>query len=256
MAMSRQDWIEQFVAELAVVIGALAEVSATAAPSDAAPSGGWVTTLRAEGAARGTLSIRFDEAATEALTKRVMALDTIPPASMVIDTLKEMCAQAAGALAQEPPFSGVKLQVESVRAASDDGAADAVRMAVAVGAGETLRLSLWGDIAAVVAAPPGPALPEVVPSAASNPKLDVILDIDLPLVVRFGRTEMPLRALVALGPGSVIDLGRPPDESVEVMVSGQVVARGEVVIVGGNYGVRITDVLNPASRAQSIEGGL
>ena len=42
--------------------------------------------------------------------------------------------------------------------------------------------------------------------------LDVIMDIDLPLVVRFGRTELPLKALTALGPGSVIDLGRSPDE--------------------------------------------
>ena len=82
----------------------------------------------------------------------------------------------------------------------------------------------------------------------------MILDIDLPLVVRFGRTELPLRSLAGLGPGSVIDLGRAPDEPVEVLVTNQVVARGEVVVVGGNYGVRITDVISPADRVRSMEG--
>jgi flagellar motor switch protein FliN/FliY len=88
---------------------------------------------------------------------------------------------------------------------------------------------------------------------AKSPKIDVILDIDLPLMIRFGRTEMPLRALSALGPGSVIDLGRSPDDPVEVLVSNQIVARGEVVIVGGNYGVRITDVITTGARVRTME---
>ena len=64
---------------------------------------------------------------------------------------------------------------------------------------------------------------------------------------------MPLRTVAGLGPGSVIDLGRAPDEPVEILVSNQVVARGEVVVVGGNYGVRITDVVSPAERVRSME---
>lgn len=87
----------------------------------------------------------------------------------------------------------------------------------------------------------------------SNARLDVILDIDLPLVVRFGRTEMQLKALTQLGPGSVIDLGRSPHEPVDVLVSGRVVARGEVVVVGGNYGIRILDVLSPTERMPGME---
>jgi flagellar motor switch protein FliN/FliY len=84
-------------------------------------------------------------------------------------------------------------------------------------------------------------------------RIGVILDIDLPVVVRFGRTEMPLRALTRLGPGSVIDLGRSPDDPVEVLVSDRVVARGEVVIVGGNYGIRVLDVVSPSERIRSVE---
>jgi flagellar motor switch protein FliN/FliY len=85
-------------------------------------------------------------------------------------------------------------------------------------------------------------------------RLDVILDIDLPVVVRFGHTELPLRALTRLGPGSVIELGRSPDDPVEVMVSDRVIARGEVVVVGGNYGIRILDVVSASERMRSMEG--
>jgi flagellar motor switch protein FliN/FliY len=57
----------------------------------------------------------------------------------------------------------------------------------------------------------------------------------------------------ALGPGSVIDLGRSLDDPVDVLVGNQLVARGEVVIVGVNYGVRITDVMNPEHRVRILE---
>jgi flagellar motor switch protein FliN/FliY len=53
---------------------------------------------------------------------------------------------------------------------------------------------------------------------------------------------MPLRALAELGPGSVVDMGRSPDEPVELLVGERVIARGEVVVVAGNYGVRITEL--------------
>jgi flagellar motor switch protein FliN len=99
--------------------------------------------------------------------------------------------------------------------------------------------------------------PEDARAAATQPvdqsRIDVILDIDLPVVVRFGRTDLPLRTLTRLGPGSVIDLGRSPDEPVELMVSNRVVARGEVVIVGGNYGIRILDVVSPSERMPWVE---
>jgi flagellar motor switch protein FliN/FliY len=91
------------------------------------------------------------------------------------------------------------------------------------------------------------------PDAKLEERIDVILDIDLPLVVRFGRTELPLKALTRLGPGSVIDLGRSPDDPVEVLVSNRVVARGEVVIVSGSYGIRIIDVVSQRERVRSME---
>jgi flagellar motor switch protein FliN/FliY len=250
MSLSRQEWFDRIVTQLAIVIGALVERAAAAGPGTEAPQRGWVATLRASGSAHGSLSIEFDEAATEALTTRIMAFDARPPEPMVVDTLKEICGQAAGALVQEPPLVGTKLVLESVQRASVESEREPALMQVAVAGGETLRLRLWGDIA--LNAMPSLTTPDRAPATPAGPKLDVILDIDLPLVVRFGRTEMPVRTLAALGPGSVIDLGRAPDESVEVLVGSQVVAHGEVVIVGGNYGVRITDVIG-ADRVRSME---
>ncbi|MBI4264094.1 MAG: FliM/FliN family flagellar motor switch protein [Acidobacteria bacterium] len=92
------------------------------------------------------------------------------------------------------------------------------------------------------------------PEAASG-RIGVILGIDLPVVVRFGRTELPIRTLTRLGPGSVIELRRSPDDPVDVLVGDRVVARGEVVIVGGNYGIRILEVIsNPFRERRSARG--
>ena len=65
---------------------------------------------------------------------------------------------------------------------------------------------------------------------------------------------MTLVELTRLGPGSIIDLGRSPDDPVDVLVHGRLVARGEVVVVSGNYGVRITDVISAADRLRTVAG--
>ena len=63
----------------------------------------------------------------------------------------------------------------------------------------------------------------------------------------------PLRTLSALGPGAMVDLDRSPEDPVELLVGGRVVAKGEVVIVGGNYGVRIIEVVGAAKLRQQME---
>ena len=82
--------------------------------------------------------------------------------------------------------------------------------------------------------------------------LGVILDLDLPLTVRFGKTSATLGSLVRLGPGSMVSLDRSPADPVDVLVNGKVIARGEVVSVAGNYGVRITDILSPSERIPEL----
>jgi len=94
-------------------------------------------------------------------------------------------------------------------------------------------------------------------SAPASDRLQAVLDVDLPLVVRFGSAVMPLRQLAGLGSGSTVDMNRSPDDPVELLVGDRVIARGEVVVVDGNYGVRITELTNqtrtaaPAAEAEA-----
>jgi len=75
--------------------------------------------------------------------------------------------------------------------------------------------------------------------------LGLLMDMELPVSVRFGRTRMALGELKKLAPGSVIEFGTAPTNSVEVVVNGRAVARGVAVVVDGNYGVRITEIVSP-----------
>jgi flagellar motor switch protein FliN/FliY len=81
------------------------------------------------------------------------------------------------------------------------------------------------------------------PTGESGP-LGLLLDLELPLSVRFGRAQMPLEQVLALRPGSVVELGGAQDEQVDLLVNGSVVARGEVVAVEGQYAIRILEILN------------
>ncbi len=72
--------------------------------------------------------------------------------------------------------------------------------------------------------------------------LDVLMDIELPVTLRFGRTQMTLNEVIDLNTGSVIDFGQSANEPVEILVNGRLVARGEAVMVQGNYGVRISQI--------------
>ena len=72
--------------------------------------------------------------------------------------------------------------------------------------------------------------------------LDLLMDVEMPLVIRIGSTSMLLRDIVTLNSGSVVEFPRPTDAPVDVLVNGRVVARGTIVLVNGNYGMRVTEV--------------
>jgi flagellar motor switch protein FliN len=97
------------------------------------------------------------------------------------------------------------------------------------------------------------AKPSPAPAAtgdASN--LDLLLDVELDASLRFGQREMLLREILELRPGSVVELNRQLQEPAELLVGGRIIARGEVVIVDGNYGLRITDIVQPLKRLESL----
>jgi flagellar motor switch protein FliN/FliY len=84
-------------------------------------------------------------------------------------------------------------------------------------------------------------------SAVSPNNLKLVMDVELNVSLRFGQRQMPLREVLELGSGSVIELDRMIDEPVELFLDGKLIARGEAVVVDGNYGLRVTEIPQPVA---------
>ncbi len=95
---------------------------------------------------------------------------------------------------------------------------------------------------------------ELSPRASST--LNLLMDVELPVSVSFGRTRVRVQEILKLITGSIIELDRSISEPVEVIVNNCVVARGEVVVVDGNYGVRINEVMSRQERLQESRRSL
>jgi flagellar motor switch protein FliN/FliY len=90
-------------------------------------------------------------------------------------------------------------------------------------------------------------------SAAGAPgRIDMILDIPVQLTVELGRTKIPIRDLLQLVQGSVVELDRLAGEPMDVLVNGCLIAQGEVVVVNDKFGIRLTDVIAPDERLRRL----
>ncbi len=97
---------------------------------------------------------------------------------------------------------------------------------------------------------PAQAAPETKP--ASEVSLDLILDVGVTLALEIGRTRIKVRDLLQLSAGSILELDRLAGEPLDVLVNGVRVARGEVVVVNDNFGVRLTEVVSPRERIEGV----
>jgi flagellar motor switch protein FliN/FliY len=91
-------------------------------------------------------------------------------------------------------------------------------------------------------------LPEAAVQAAGAADLDMVLDVPVELTVEIGRTTMTIRETLEMGPGSIVALDRMTGEPVDLLVNGQTIARGEVVAIDEEFGLRITHVVSPKRR--------
>lgn len=94
------------------------------------------------------------------------------------------------------------------------------------------------------------AAPPAAPAAVRS--LDLLLDVELEATLRFGCRELPLGEVLDLGPGDVVQLDRTVHDPVDLVVGDKIVAQGEVVLVNGNFGLRVTEVAEPRRRLESI----
>jgi flagellar motor switch protein FliN/FliY len=109
--------------------------------------------------------------------------------------------------------------------------------------------------ATVAAEPPGELASSTPAAASSGGKidLDLLMDVQVTLSVEIGRTRLPIKDLLALNQGSIVSLDRGVSEPLDLMVNGTLIARGEVVESGGQFGLRLIDVVSPSERLKKLK---
>jgi len=230
---------EAFVADVVAALGAGLNVAAAATPAaepDAAKPG-WTAVVSATGTWRGALTIWIEHENLAQALKATRQLDAPPDAAAISAAFTDIVTQAASAISSRPGFEGVTCAMPAVQQAAPPTGASAFE--INLGAAGKCQLAVVVEAAAA-------AVP-------ASERLQAVLEVDLPLVVRFGRAVLPLKTLADLVSGSMVDMHRSPDEPVELLVGERVIAKGEVVIVGGNYGVRITELMHEARSAGPLE---
>jgi len=86
-----------------------------------------------------------------------------------------------------------------------------------------------------------------------DPKLELLYDLQLPVSIELGKTNMLIRDILRLGRGSVIEFDKLVSEPVDTLINGKKVAEGEVVVIDKHFGIRITTLIDPADRVKSIK---
>ena len=151
-----------------------------------------------------------------------------------------MAAEWAAALAESKPSAGTAV-------------ADAVEsLADTVGS-----IVIWQGLR--LAARPADAFTHfaaggTLPTGAGN-DINMILDIPVQLTVELGRTRIPIKNILALAQGSVVELETLAGEPMDVLVNGYLIAQGEVVVVNDKFGIRLTDIVTPSERMRRLSKG-
>jgi flagellar motor switch protein FliN/FliY len=167
------------------------------------------------------------------------------------EILKEVANAAAGDLLAK---TGKKCNVEKFEEIAGESK---VSRAFQLKSGERVFAILVRDEVRVpkAAAKPAARLADDLaapPAAGVSPGINLLMDVELEVSLRFGCKELPLGEILDLGPGDVVQLDRNVSDPVDLIVGDKIVACGEVVLVNGNFGLRVTEVASPRKRLESI----
>jgi flagellar motor switch protein FliN/FliY len=94
------------------------------------------------------------------------------------------------------------------------------------------------------------------PAAGAGNDINMILDIPVQLTVELGRTRIPIKHILQLAQGSVVELDALAGEPMDVLVNGYLIAQGEVVVVNDKFGIRLTDIVTPSERMRRLSRGM
>ncbi|GIH97575.1 flagellar motor switch protein FliN [Planobispora siamensis] len=195
---------------------------------------GQAVCARFSGAVRGEVAVVVSQDLVDALRQSPLGeLDL----TKAIQPALEAAAKVLGPIVMEP--------------------AQAVEVQVGLGAlanrGEALFVPLVAEgvvhaVVALVATPwPATAAGGAPGSVAGRGGLDMLHDVEMSVTAELGRTRMTVRELLSLAPGAVVELDRAAGSPVDLLVNGRLIARGEVVVIDENFGIRITEILPPTA---------
>lgn len=261
-----QNFVQLWAQSLSLVLGQIAgapfslllkEVS----PDRPAEAGTDIfVTVTASGPAQGEIGFRVPQSEAKTLAAIFMQDDSVADAADGRAEIEELFRQVAGyvATSAKPTLPTLSLAVAVASSFTWPPAAIGW-ICSAEGAPKNLAIE-WRMSAALEsaiikamehppAAVPAAAAPaaaaaasEPLPPNAEARRLGFFLDLDLEVTLRFGTRQMLLKDVLDLGPGSVIELDRDVQDPADLLLDGRLIARGEIVIVNGNYGLRVAEV--------------
>lgn len=211
------------------------------------------------GGLRGEMSLRLNPAVVLGFAQVFVGEPAAPEAELTSDhreAVLELLRQVAGLVATslKPQWGELQLRLEIssgapswpassiswLQAGKEDTADALLEIHLSAALAATLR-----DSPAGTAPSPSPARVSPPPTAAQEEnKLALLMDVELAMTLRFGGRRMLLREILDLCPGAVVELDRQVEDPVELLLDGKLVARGEVVVLDGNYGLRVTEVIS------------
>jgi flagellar motor switch protein FliN/FliY len=270
-------FVQVWAEALSQVLGQIASTEVpcfplSAAPPRLPPAGGadqWIA-CTCSGTVRGEMSLRLNPAVVLGFAQVFMSEPAAPEVELTSDhreAVVELFRQVAGLVATsaKPRWGEIKLQMETsagapswpasstswLQAGKEETADALVEVQLSAALVAALRLENRTESvpapapAAAPAAAPPPPLSSVM--AEEQNKLALLMDVELAMTLRFGARRMILREILDLCPGAVVELDRQVKDPVELLLDGRLVARGEVVVIEGNYGLRVTEVLSAGS---------
>jgi len=206
---------------------------------------------------RGEMSLRLPAASIRRLAQILLSEPAAPEAAVTSEQREaavELLRQVAGpaATAIKPSCGEVQLRLDTSAGAPSWPASSTAWLCAGEGVpgAALLELHLSAALVAALRADQSEAaqltgsLSASLPSSPelSQVQLDLLMDVELAVTLRFGSRRLLLREVLDLSPGAVVDLDRQVEEPVDLLLDGRLVARGEVVVLDGNYGVRVAEI--------------
>lgn len=255
-----QLWSDSFSQVLGQITGSpvTCKVHTAAPASSVAAESDQLVLITFSGGLRGEMSLRLAAPVVVQLAQIFTSEPAAPEVELTGDhreAVIELLRQIAGIVttSAKPRWGEIQLLVEQAAAtpswasagtcwlqAGEDGPS-----AVVLEFG--LSAALLAELKTEKAAPARVETPAAAPKPGADATqgggtLDLLMDVQLAMTLRFGSTRLLLREILDLNPGSVIELDRKIQEPVDLLLDGKMVARGEVVVIEGNYGLRVTEV--------------